>query len=324
MSITLNDSPDLLKDDSLDNINEILMHNNHTFVFLGPKESFLNRVPSSWIEAFEMYTTGLYKVYHEYGMEFLMCYCYEAIGHDDKNWALFWHFQFVQNCRGALQHSSDLYRCREFAFNTIKNYIFRDSYFTFRDWSDFWKNAKDDQWQKVTEVIVRDSNKLLTFLKRIKLSSTTCKSIGDSVFNDFVNKSFNTYKKSGKTVSKGYPVNMYEKSFNARFFRIVSCSLINMRKFEDSEKEKAELEFRILKQDSPKDERTAIEISNGVKTPQEIKTAIIDIVINDLKSSDESVPWNPIFDYILSIIEEQIKNQLTAKTRAEMMETLVL
>ena len=117
---------------------------------------------------------------------------------------------------------------------------------------------------------------------------------------------------------------MYEKSFDKRFFSVVGSALTKLPAFRGCE-EKVKAELKSLKNnDESKDDRSPIEKSAGVKTLQEIKTAIIDIVINDLKSSDESVPWNPIFDYILSIIEEQIKNQLTAKTRAEMMETLVL
>lgn len=317
--------PKLLENGSLNTINDKMMRNNHTFVFLGPNEIFLNRSPLSWIEAFEMYITGLYKVYHEYGMEFLRCYCYEAIGHDD-NWSLIRHIQFVQNCRGALQHSSDGQGCRERAFNTIKKYVFsRDSYFTFRDWSDFWEHAKDNHWQRVTEVIVRDSNKLMTFLESITPSNTTCKSIGDSVFEDFINRKFSTYRiTERRTVSTGNYVDMYEKSFDKRFFSVVSSTLTKLPAFRGcEEKVIAELK-RLIHNESKKDDRSPIEKSEGVKTLQEIKTAIFDIVINDLKSSDESVPWNPIFDYILSIIEEQIKNQLTAKTRAEMMETLDL
>lgn len=328
MPIRIN-PPKLLISGSLDSINDKMMRNNRTFVFLGPQENFLNRTPSSWVEAFEMYITGLYKVYHEFGMEFLKCYCNEAISHN-SNFSFIKHIQFIENCRGALQHSGELGN-RIKAFNTIKNFVFssQDTDFSFVDWNDFWENAEDRHWKKVTLSIIYNSNKLLDYLEKIALYDTDSENIGKTVFADFINRTFYAYRIVNGTVVKDRSIDIYESSLNARFFRIVRNQLKMDQAFKIQEQDQANAELKSLIQINPKstngsetDIRSLTEISAGVKTPQQIKAAIIDTIIDDLKNSGESILQASPFDYIVSVIEQHIKKQLYARMTAELMEPL--
>ena len=330
MPITI-DVPRLLNCDNLDDLNQKMISSNHTFVFLGPKEELLNRTPSSWVEAFEMYNTGLYKVYHEFGMNFLKCYCSEAAKNKSDD-SFNKHIWFVENCRAAIQHSGDsIYRDR--AFSTLAGYVFNsdccDMDFKFADWNDFWKNAEERHWKKATEVIIRDSNKLLDFLEKIASHDQDYQSVYEAVAIDFFNGSYNFYCLSNVALSIKKDIDMYESSLNAKFFSIVKEQLIKDQAFESKDQDNAYNELDGLVGSIAYIPPEDYERNSGVKTTAEIKAAIIDTVKNDIGAmknagNKSELLSKSVYDYILSVTEKQIKEQLNAKLIAEMTDSATI
>lgn len=317
MSIKIK-TPKLLEGGSICEINDKMLFVNHSFVFLGKEEELLNREPSSYAEAFEMYVNGLYKVYHEFGMEFLKCYCNEAIRHNKKD-IFIKHIRFIENCRGALSHSSDD-GTRSYAFSTLKNYVFRNSSFRFNNWIDFWKRANEKQWKEVTEIIVRDSDRLyFNLLERVAVHDITLKDVYEAVMNDFRINTYERCKISNGTVTQLNCVDMYDVSLNGRFFKIIRQQLKNCSRFQSSDEKIANYELTaLINLDKYVDNRTDEEKSAGKKTPFEIKKAIIDAIKDDLEGKNNfDFKSDGLYDDVVTEVELQIKKQISASRIAE-------
>lgn len=65
--------PKLLEKCAARDLNNKMLTSNRSFVFLGESDIMINRIPSSFREAFELYVTRLYVLYHDCGMAFLKC-----------------------------------------------------------------------------------------------------------------------------------------------------------------------------------------------------------------------------------------------------------
>lgn len=311
-------TPKLLENGSISEINDKMLGVNHSFVFLGKEEELLNRDSSSYVEAFDMYVNGLYKVYHEFGMEFLKCYCNEAIRHN-KNDTFSKHIIFIENCRGALSHSGDD-GTRSYAFNTLKNYVFRNSKFLFNDWDDFWKHANEKQWKEAIEKIVRDSDRLyFNLLEKVAVHDINHKDVYEAVMMDF---KINTYKRckiSNGTVTPLNCVDMYDVSLNGRFFKIIKQQLQNCGSFQSSEAEIANYELTdLINLNKYVDNRTDEEKNAGKKTPFEIKKAIIDAIKGDLEGGNNfDFKSDSLYVDVVTEVEKQIKKQISASRIAE-------
>ena len=311
-------TPKLLENGSISEINDKMLDKNHSFVFLGKEEELLNRAPSTYVEAFDMYVNGLYKVYHEFGMEFLKCYCNEATRHK-KNDSFSKHIIFIENCRGALSHSGDD-GTRSYAFNTLKNYVFRNSNFPFNDWDDFWKHANEKQWKEAIQKIVRDSDRLyFNLLEKVAVHDINHKDVYEAVMMDFKINTYMQCKISNDTVTSLNRINMYDVSLNGRFFKIIRQQLKKCSCFQSNDAKIANQELaNLINLNTYIDNRTDEEKSTGKKTPYEIKEAIINLIKNDLEGGNNfDFKSDTLYFDVVTEVERQIRNQISASRIAE-------
>ena len=311
-------TPKLLENGSISEINDKMLGKNHSFVFLGKEEELLNREPSSYVEAFDMYVNGLYKVYHEFGMEFLKCYCNEATRHK-KNDTFSKHIIFIENCRGALLHSGDD-GTRSHAFNTLKNYVFRNSNFPFKDWDDFWRYANERQWKETIEKIVQDSDRLyFNLLEKVAVHDINHKDVYEAVMMDFKISTYERCKISNNAVTLVKRIDMYDVSLNGRFFKIIKQQLKNCNSFRSNDTEIVNRELAdLINLNTYIDNRTDEEKSSGKKTPFEIKKAIIDLIKKDLEGGNNfDFKSDTLYFDVVTEVELQIRKQISASRIAE-------
>lgn len=310
--------PKLLEKDRISEINDKILSKNHSFAFLGEEEVLLNRKPSSYAEAFEMYVNGLYKVYHEFGMDFLKCCCNETIRYK-KNSTFSMHIRFIEKCRGAILHSGDD-GSRSWVYDSLKNYVFSRSNFMFSDWNDFWLNADDNHWKYVTEKIVRDSDRLYTdLLSKLAEHSLDFMDVCDAVAEDFKNSTYTWCCLNGDVVEDIKCVDMYDFSLNGRFFSIISHKLKKSCSFNVSDANIVRNElYYLVNPNKYMDKRTEYEKDAGKKTPAEIKQAVIDVIKTNLEGgNDFDFKSDTLYNDVVNEVESQIKSQIKAIHCAE-------
>lgn len=310
--------PKLLEKGRISEINDKILSKNHSFAFLGEEEVLLNRKPSSYAEAFEMYVNGLYKVYHEFGMDFLKCCCNETIRYK-KNSTFSMHIRFIEKCRGAILHSGDD-GSRSWVYDSLKKYVFSRSNFMFSDWNDFWLNADDNHWKYVTEKIVRDSDRLYTdLLSKLAEHSSDFMDVCDAVAEDFKNSTYTWCCLNGDSVENKNCVDMYDSSLNGRFFRIISQKLKKCSSFQSKDADILKNELHdLINPDKYKDNRTEYEIAAGKKTPAEIKQAVIDVIKKDLRSENNfDFKSETLYNDVIFEVENQIRKQIASIYVAE-------
>lgn len=301
--------PDLLDSAVVFSLNDAALLNNHCIMFLGKQEPLLNRAPSSYAEACEMFVTGLYKVYHELGMKFLLCYCTgiaEVISQDK----FLKHIKFITNCRAAFQHSGDD-GSRTLAMKTIKSFFKSDSTFSFSDWNDFWKNASESVWKKITEKIVKDSNELCGELKNISSGQNVYSRIIQNVAKKFQDGKFIYYNDTN-----GKSADIFCDSLDSRFFKIIKQTLRNENAFLPNEQLDAMEELNALVRFDD-DNRTQEQIDAGKKSPNEIRddiVAMIRLLLNNITSSP--LTSEQLYDDVKAEVKLQIKKQLKANHEA--------
>lgn len=227
--------PKLLQNHIARALNTKMLTNNRSFVFLGEPEVMINRAPSTYWEAFDMYVTRLYVLYHDYGMKFLECYENEAWRiNSTRSYIL--HIRFINQCRGVVAHSDDPTNV-ERIYNSLKTYFFRnDTSFQYNDWQDFWQNAAENHWEKFVNKIVSDSNSVMEFLEKVASHIPDCQTVYESVSEIFTKK--RVYSDTRDQTKK---VDIYAGSINSRFLRPICLRLLNTSEWGDTAKAEQEL-----------------------------------------------------------------------------------
>ena len=278
-------------------LNNRLIKNNKSFSFLGEPAEFINKIPSTYAEAFDQYISALYVLYHDYGMFFLRSYTNQSIViHNDFKYNS--HICFVLNSRGAILHSDD-YETRDSAYKTLKNYFFLDDItFTFSDWKEFWLNADNKQWKRLVDKLVNDSNKLYKdYVKKIAEHDPSLQSIYESISEIF---------RTGEYVDKnGYHVKMYIRSFDERLLRII----------------KNKMRYTFLWSDWTKAENELKKITNlQQKNDSDSENEIMCCAVNEMKKyllGGSCQNSEELFQYLCQTIFDQIQDRITAENSIE-------
>lgn len=192
--------PKLLEDNAARKLNDKMLENNHTFIFLNEGVDYLNGTPSTFREAFGEYVRALYVLYHDCGMEFINCYLNEeqsvhGVRHSDN-------IKFVINSRVSYTHSPDE-DVKVYIYNILKNYFFSGVRFSYTDWHDFWKNANEADWETLVTRLVSDSDGIFELLDKIAAREPKYTRIRERTAGIFLDDS---------RVAK-----IYERSFDHRF-----------------------------------------------------------------------------------------------------------
>lgn len=276
-------------------LNNRLIKNNKSFSFLGEPAEFINKKPSTYAEAFDQYISALYVLYHDYGMFFLRSYTNQSIViYNNFNYNS--HICFVLNSRGAILHADD-YESRVRAYQTLKNYYFRDDItFTFSDWKEFWLKADSKQWKRLVDKLVDDSNKLYTdYVKKIAEHDPSLQSIYESISEIF---------RTGEYVDKtGCYVKMYNRSFDERFLRIIKNKM--KYTFSWSDQTKAENEIKKL---------------TNLQQTNDSEDDIMCSAVNEMKKyllGGSCQNSGELFQYLCQTIFDQIQDIITAENSIE-------
>lgn len=227
--------PKLLQNHIARDLNTKMLTNNQSFVFLGEPEVMINRAPSTYREAFDMYVIRLYVLYHDYGMKFLECYGNEA-WRINSACSHILHIWFINQCRGVLVHSDDPMN-NERIYNKLKTYFFKDdTSFRYNDWQDFWQNATKGHWEKFVNKIVSDSDSMMEFLEKVASHIPNCQTVCESTSDIFTKN--RVYSDARNQTKK---VDIYAGSINSRFLRPTCLRLLNTSVWGDTTKAEQEL-----------------------------------------------------------------------------------
>ena len=274
---------------------------NHSFVFLGEGDVFINTPPFTYADAFYKIITGLYILYHDYGMFFIKSYANEASVLQNID-AYFEHIKFVCNSRALLQHSDD-YITKVHVYRNLINYYFKnDTTFNYKDWHDFWSNATEKHWKQLVLKIVDDSDRFYeNCLDKVASHNINSRTLYESISDIF---------QKGEYITKNREkVKIYERSFDARFLKIIYNKLYYSVTWNDERRAKKELLNFYKQKNSSNDENNLYK--KGKLTPQEIKNKAISEMISFLNSGECS-DSDCLFMSLCQNVEESIKNQINA------------
>lgn len=289
--------PKLLQDHIARDLNTKMLTNNQSFVFLGEPEVMINRAPSTFTEAFDMYIIRLYVLYHDHGMKFLECY-----GNVSSIYSHILHIRFVNCCRAALAHSNDPLQS-EHIYYSLKNYFFKnDVSFQYNDWQDFWENATESHWEKLVNRIVKDSDSVMKFLDNVASQIPDCKTDCNSI-----SEIFTKTRVYSEAFQNGEKVDVYIKSINSRFLKSICLQLKKTSVWIDVEKAKRELK-NFYKLDPN------LELSSpGKLTPYQMREELIKKIMSSLENndySDSELLYLSICQKIKLLIDDQINKDI--------------
>lgn len=289
--------PKLLQNRIARDLNTKMLTNNQSFVFLGEPEVMINRTPSTFLEAFDMYVVRLYVVYHDYGMKFLECYGSELF-RINNTCAHISHIHFINNCRAALAHSSDPTNVEQIYNNLKKHFFKNDTSFQYNDWQDFWQNATESHWEELVKVIVKDSDSFMKFLENVASHTPNYKAVYNSVSEIFTKK-----RVYSDTYQHEKNIDIYINSINSRFLKPICIQLINTSEWRDIEKAKQELRtFYNL------DPNPVLSSPEKLK-PQQMRDELIKIMMSSLENNDytdSELFYRSIIQNIKLLIDDQI------------------
>lgn len=297
--------PLFLQSGKAQELNSKLISNIKSFAFLGEPKDFINKKPSTYAEAFDLYISGLYVLYHDCGMFFLQSFTNPAIILRN-NPSFFNHIRFVYNSRSVLQHSDD-YKTADFVYSSLKNYYFKNYIpFKYNDWHEFWLKADENHWKWLVEKIVDDSDTIYTdYMMKIAEQDTPFQPIAESISNIFSTGKYCDIKKNC--------VNIYDRSLDKRFLNNISNKLKHSFVWSDINKAEQELE-RFKNQEACSKEELQI---NGELTPQAIKSEAIEamkkyLLSGDCKNSDSlfQLLCQTIYDLIQSRVDAEINSDI--------------
>ncbi|MGN0623123.1 MAG: hypothetical protein ACI4JA_04135 [Oscillospiraceae bacterium] len=286
-------------------LNNKLIQNNKSFAFLGEPSEIINKIPSTYAEAFDQYISGLYVLYHDYGMFFLKGYTNQAININNE-YRYYKHLNFVFKARGVLQHSDD-YFTSNYVYKALKNYYFReDETFSFNDWHEFWLNAEENHWKKLVSQIIADSDKFYNdYMIKIAAQDNLLKNIYESLFQVF---STGEYYDN----NNGNCVNMYDRSLDKRFINNICNKLKHT--FSWSDESKAQKELKCFKNQDACSMEELHEV--GKLTPQEIKSEAVKVMKTYLLSGD-CQNSESLFQILCQTIYDLIQNQIIAEINSD-------
>lgn len=296
--------PKLLSDGAAKMLNCSMIKNDRALLFLGEPRSLINRVPSSYAEAFDLYIRKLYVLYHDCAMSFidrcLECCVDEAIRKRMKN-----HMVFVNKARAVENHSEDL-SSERYIYVALRDYYFKDDKAfekKYCNWRLFWKGASSDEWRTIVEKLTGDSDELYRILSDIAKGN---------ISEDRTEMVRQTFKKE----------EVYRASFNYRALMQFSRSMKykNMWFFKSFDKNSLDHQIELFcKQDMSDDEKASLK-KEGKMTPEEMQDKLIKMVIGHLHD-DSNFPDTPgsfkqysytVYELILQdtkmIIESQLKS----------------
>lgn len=292
--------PKLLQDNVARQLNNTMIEKNQSFVFLGEPEALINKTPSTYAEAFDQYVTRLYVLYHDYGMYYIKSYGNVAIAFT-RNRKYDLHINFINLSRTAISHSEDIYT-NDAIYSKLKNYYFKnDNSFSYNDWFSFWHNAPEHHWEKLVKKIIKDSDEFYTkFLCKIASHETNLKSLYKEITNIFLTGEYTDFK--------GNKIEIYNKSFDYRFLKIICQKLDSSVSWSDNQIARRELK-NFYEQKVFSDTEIDILHSKGKITPQELKMKTITTIINSMKKrncNDSAILYQSIIQEIEMLIKEQI------------------
>lgn len=289
--------PNLLQNQIARELNTKMLTNNQSFVFLGEPEVMINRTPSTFAEAFDMYIIRLYVLYHDYGMKFLECYGNVSLKH-----SYILHIRFVNSCRALLGHSTDPMQS-ERVYNSLKKHYFRnDASFRYNDWQDFWENAPESHWERLVEQIVKDSNSVMKYLENVAFQNpnyvTDCKNISEI---------FTKTRVYSEASPNGRSVDVYLNSLDSRFLKQICLQLKRTYSWTDEEKAKQELRaFYSLESKSTLS-------GSGKLTPNQMREELIKTMMSSLENNDytdSELLFQSIGQRIKLLIDNQINKDI--------------
>lgn len=295
--------PKLLEKCAARDLNNKMLTSNQSFVFLGESDIMINRIPSSFREAFELYVTRLYVLYHDCGMAFLKCYLNEDSKVNNK-YSCSSHIRFVDNCRACHAHSNNPH-INQSVYHSLVNYYFKgDTSFHYSDWCDFWVNATDAHWEVLVRKIVKGSDMVMKLMENIASHIPSYKEIYESVSEIFLNKRIFSYtNKSGVNEN----IDIYIKSFDSRFLKLICLYLRDNSLWKDKQIAERELKaFYNMTQDP-------VLFGTNKLEPSQMRDELIGRLMCSLKNNvfaDSELLYQSICQNIKQLIDEQIDKDL--------------
>lgn len=158
--------PKLLRDTQkshLKRLNELLMKNTGCFAFLKDQIELKYHTPSTGYEAFWIYSTALYDVYHDYGCRYLDFILDNANAPDSSL------EKRLKKCRNHKKDINVIFRTNlaHGVYDQRTREDLRDIISTFylhtsdgEKWDSYINNLTEKQWKDIVGKIIRDANQL--------------------------------------------------------------------------------------------------------------------------------------------------------------------
>lgn len=160
--------PDMLQPDRLKQLNNHLVNTTGCFAFLKTDQVLFSSRPQFWQDAYTIFSIGLYAVYHDYGCKFLRNFFLNDKFRPNTQLildryrlhvdTLCWHIR--PNLAHGLLHLSGRIKLQ----HKLAKYYLQDSTQNHSDWPDYINQLTEEQWMKITQRMVKDSNDLYYFL----------------------------------------------------------------------------------------------------------------------------------------------------------------
>lgn len=160
--------PQILIPGVIEEINQNLMSKTGCFAFLIPSHQWSYAEPKSGKEAFEIWSVGLYTIYHDYGCGYIRYILDESnapipsLKSDIKKSRM--HLNTVVNVfRGNIAHGIFDSASRQRLQNQVTKSYFQQNQ-NDKSWNEFYTQLSDDDWMKAAQCLKKDSDNLVSVL----------------------------------------------------------------------------------------------------------------------------------------------------------------
>jgi len=158
----------MLQPDRLKQLNDHLVDTTGCFAFLKTDQVLFSPTPQFWQNAYTIFGIGLYAVYHDYGCKFLRFFLLDDKFCPDtlpKPARYRTHIDTLnQDIRTNLAHGLLLPSQRINLQRKLANYYLQDSKQDSSIWPDYINQLTEEQWMRITQRLIADSNNLFCFL----------------------------------------------------------------------------------------------------------------------------------------------------------------
>lgn len=174
------EKPLFLTEGNVKKLNDKMLRNAGQFCFLKTNQTMLtDKVPSSYIEAFQAYVTGLYSLYHDYGRKFLFYSLNQGgslpVGNEGKSGQD--AGKRVTECRRHLKVVNEVFRPNlvHGIFEGAQKNEFMEQLNLYRAntesvsmiWPQYVNQLRNQDWEKIVKRLVSEADKFYELLEQV-------------------------------------------------------------------------------------------------------------------------------------------------------------